>query len=138
MKKGFSTFLVFSLFALIVIVVILLMPIPHYYSDGTTAPGPSFLAQMLGEKSEGVAMTTVYYENMTSRVESPYSLTCQTDLDCQTIAVRNQCTLYCGNNDPANQNVTEQLERNRVCDPAGFKIEDLNCRCILGSCTDLK
>jgi hypothetical protein len=135
-KKG-SAFLIISLAALFVIILVLFIPLPHYFPDGTTSSGPSIIAQLLGEKSEGESIISVWSKNLTGRVESPYTLTCQTDLDCQTVTVRNQCQSYCANFDPNNSDVTEKLERNRVCDPASYAPRDLGCKCVLGSCTDL-
>lgn len=114
------------------------MPMPHYNTERGWFQGPSFGQQFMGEKADGVAIGNVWYENIAGRVKSPFELTCESDLECQTLTVRNQCQSYCGNSDPENKETVKKLERNRVCDPGSFAPKDLNCRCVLGSCTDLK
>lgn len=136
MQKG-STFLIVTLIIIFAVLSVLFIPLTHYRKDGSTYAGPSFIASILGEKSDGVPITEVYSKNFTQRVESPFNLTCQSDLDCQTIVVKNQCKSYCANLEAENESSKEKLERNRVCDPAGYPNTQLNCKCILGSCTDL-
>lgn len=115
---------------------VLFLPIPYFHQDSGWFMGPSIGARMMAKDGDtfgeaGDSLMTTYIKHS---VESPFGLNCETDLDCTTIHVRNQCKSYCAATSPDNKDVISRLENNRVCDPAMWKQEVINCRCILNKC----
>lgn len=137
MKSIGSASFILLLFSFSVIIISGLVPIPHYMPEKGWYNGPSFFSRLLGEKEEGISAEKIYFNFAKSNLESPFKLTCQTDLDCKNYKVLSQCKSYCGNSDDGSEQVIDKLNKNRVCDPAGWKAPVQDCRCILGSCLDI-
>ena len=137
MRNIGSAPLILLIIAFIVTIGIAVTPIPHFLPETGWYPGPSIVQKILGAKDPGLSAEKVLTDFTKANIESPYKLTCQTDLDCKTYKILNQCQIYCGNISSENDSVSESLSKNRVCDPASWIPSKLDCRCILGSCLNI-
>ena len=120
-----------------IIIFTLFIPLPHYDIDTGWYNGPSLAVRFLGSYEKGSPIDQVYKVVAEAIVKSPFEISCDSDSDCGTYTVVNQCKIYCGNLSGENANKVTQLEKNRVCDPAFWTRPALSCSCVLNRCVTL-
>lgn len=137
MKELGISSVVFIVIGFGLLLFIMFIPLPHYNQDQGWYQGPSVAARLLGANEPGAPVEQVYFSLIQSSIKSPFELSCLTDEECTTYNVANQCRSYCASQSDQNADTTKQLGNNRVCDPAGWRPEKLNCRCILKKCIEV-
>ncbi len=121
-----------------IIALILLAPYPYYAPENVSWHiGPSLLGRSIGNTDEGKPLDKIVGNVLMSSITSPFEIACETNSDCTTFAVSNQCKVYCANGDPGNQHTVEQLEKDRVCDAGMWRKPDVKCYCVFQKCIDL-
>lgn len=125
-------------FISIILSFLIFVPLPHYHHDQGWFMGPSIGARIIDDSTHAAPIDRVVASYISASLESPYEIDCETDLDCNVINVRNQCQTYCADNSASNSEVTQKLEKNRVCDPAKWKPDFTNCRCVFNKCATIE